>query len=599
MYSDPDSKGAISQVSESTSNRQDTSASSVPETRLFLKRKVVETTNSSVDEFEYLHTSPKSQGNKGGKIGALQARRRNEEVEITPEIAARAVREYLLPMFEAEGRVQTSKARNAVFHRKGLDQLPHLEAVSGTVYGELKLSDELSGQLTELRVVLRDKEQQLRDALQERESTKSEYFTLQKSLNKALSDLQLVNYQYSVAEKHQQQAELRFSNVNAQLSEFKHLYTQCEIDKKQLTSLIHEEKAINDKLKNRATELEHGNSLLKMENDIIGERLKGLYEAINHISDKKMLEEKLSGEVETLARGCFVLTEFDTEVTMRTANALAERDHLREDYAEMSKMRLEAKEAREVLAIQSKEKITSLQESLAKSLEEIEFLKVELDKTEKLCKGMEDEMGKMRTKMKQNRLKRRQYGEAEEKICKKCQKVFTDVDNFNWSCRTHKGEYSDEMWWCCGKTAKDAPGCLVSPHESKDDDEEEGSKAKEETERQKIANMRCSVTPYTELQRNRPPSQRMPERPKHPFPKRHRGGAEAHPSNERQEEAGVFQRDGVAAEHDHDHERAQPRGRVRNGSGDVFRVQQREFQVFQVAVGRRQRRELFRRRDED
>jgi hypothetical protein len=33
----------------------------------------------------------------------------------------------------------------------------------------------------------------------------------------------------------------------------------------------------NDKLKNKATELEHGNGLLKMENDIMAERLKGLY----------------------------------------------------------------------------------------------------------------------------------------------------------------------------------------------------------------------------------------------------------------------------------------------------------------------------------
>jgi hypothetical protein len=33
----------------------------------------------------------------------------------------------------------------------------------------------------------------------------------------------------------------------------------------------------NDKLKNKATELEHNNQLLKMENDIMAERLKGLY----------------------------------------------------------------------------------------------------------------------------------------------------------------------------------------------------------------------------------------------------------------------------------------------------------------------------------
>jgi hypothetical protein len=28
------------------------------------------------------------------------------------------------------------------------------------------------------------------------------------------------------------------------------------------------------------------------------------------------------------------------------------------------------------------------------------------------------------------------------------------------------------MWWCCGKTARDAPGCKFSKHESKEDEDE-------------------------------------------------------------------------------------------------------------------------------
>lgn len=29
------------------------------------------------------------------------------------------------------------------------------------------------------------------------------------------------------------------------------------------------------------------------------------------------------------------------------------------------------------------------------------------------------------------------------------------------------------MWWCCGKTDKDAHGCKFSKHESKEDDEDD------------------------------------------------------------------------------------------------------------------------------
>jgi BTK motif len=29
------------------------------------------------------------------------------------------------------------------------------------------------------------------------------------------------------------------------------------------------------------------------------------------------------------------------------------------------------------------------------------------------------------------------------------------------------------MWWCCGKTSRDAPGCKFSKHESKEDEDED------------------------------------------------------------------------------------------------------------------------------
>jgi BTK motif len=29
------------------------------------------------------------------------------------------------------------------------------------------------------------------------------------------------------------------------------------------------------------------------------------------------------------------------------------------------------------------------------------------------------------------------------------------------------------MWWCCGKTARDAPGCKFAKHESKEDEDDD------------------------------------------------------------------------------------------------------------------------------
>ena len=58
-----------------------------------------------------------------------------------------------------------------------------------------------------------------------------------------------------------------------------------------------------------------------------------------------------------------------------------------------------------------------------------------------------------------------------QKVCKNCAKDYIETENFNWSCRIHQGSFSGEIWWCCGKEQKDAPGCKYSKHESKEDEE--------------------------------------------------------------------------------------------------------------------------------
>jgi DNA repair exonuclease SbcCD ATPase subunit len=407
---------------------------------------------------------------------------------MTPELAARAVTDYLLPLFEKDTRSATSKIRRRVFNQR-------LEALPGTVYGELKLSEQLNKQLEEMRAEVRLYKQKMQDAVQARESTLSEFSALQREFIRAKSDYQLINSQYSNEQQLHQALELKVSVAYTQLAEYKALYLQCETDKKQLSSMLHEEKALNDKLKNKATELEHGYSLLNMENDIIGERLKGLYEAVFHLSDRKGTEDKLTTEVSLMAAMCRDVTGQISSTLTKVGESLYDRDQIRADFTEMSRLRLETKEERDRIAAAAKEQIALLNARCDKASDELEAEKLEAVKLQKQFEDLIEEHEKLRQKMKQNRLKRKQYGEMEEKICMKCQKIFQDSENFNWSCRTHKSEYSNEMWWCCGKTSRDAAGCIVSKHQSKEDEEDEVDiLAKEENEKMAIAGMRCPVS---------------------------------------------------------------------------------------------------------
>lgn len=59
------------------------------------------------------------------------------------------------------------------------------------------------------------------------------------------------------------------------------------------------------------------------------------------------------------------------------------------------------------------------------------------------------------------------------KTCKICTADYLESENFKWSCRTHKSEYSGEMYWCCGKANREALGCKFDIHQARNDDLEE------------------------------------------------------------------------------------------------------------------------------
>ena len=58
-------------------------------------------------------------------------------------------------------------------------------------------------------------------------------------------------------------------------------------------------------------------------------------------------------------------------------------------------------------------------------------------------------------------------------ICKQCASDYLESENYKWSCRTHKSEFSGEMYWCCGKTTKEALGCKFDYHVARHDDDDE------------------------------------------------------------------------------------------------------------------------------
>jgi hypothetical protein len=74
---------------------------------------------------------------------------------VTPELAIHVVRNFILPMFETEGkRILRNKSKNGRDIGKDLGI-----GGSSSVYNELKLSEMLSDQLTDIKARLQSSEE--------------------------------------------------------------------------------------------------------------------------------------------------------------------------------------------------------------------------------------------------------------------------------------------------------------------------------------------------------------------------------------------------------------------------------------------------------
>lgn len=442
-----------------------------------LKRKAL---NSSHSSSSSTVTSP--------RLTALRSRKSSAVVSPDLNTASQVVTQYIIPMFEAESQIRGDISRSQLFGTS--KTMKSLDPIPGTIYGELKLSENLGRELANLKGEMLEMGRKLKEAEQKKESVASDLRHERErnvELETSLKDLRL---HYTADLRKLQVVELTEAQLRQQLLTLQVSFSQLEESHKANSSLLQAQYAKIDKLRNKGLEQEHINSLLLMENDIIGERLKGLYFAIQGIAQVEFLKEKLSAELEITSRTMRQFSDFADSVDSKLRATLFDRDAVQADNFELVNLRNDTRFESEKLARLSKEKIGDLMQALQKSEDDREKQRTKMDEAEKTLKGLTEEYEKLRQKAKQYRLRRKQYGEEEEKVCKNCQRVYIESENFNWSCRRHQNEYSGEIYWCCGKSHRDAPGCKTSKHESKEDDEEEevNKEAANET------SQKCSVS---------------------------------------------------------------------------------------------------------
>jgi uncharacterized protein YhaN len=307
-----------------------------------------------------------------------------------------------------------------------------------------------------------------------KESSHSSSLELQYALQQqttARTHLTLLLASHSETLKTEQFGALLGRNHSEQMRQLQDNLALQEEKARIYASALQTERASSDKLKNHTVELEYSNGLLRMQNELVGERLKGLHSAIESLSGSFSMEMHAAKQLKDLVTAAEQLSCSFKKMTADLSACLLQTEENRTDNKSLVDLRSEAIEDRIRVTKAAKEHIQSMQKRLHLLEDENIQLKQEVARDDKRYRDLSDEFTKLRTKMKQYRQRRKAFGEAEERICRHCQRVYVDSENFNWSCRTHQSEFAEGVWWCCGRQSKEASGCRISKHESKEEDE--------------------------------------------------------------------------------------------------------------------------------
>jgi hypothetical protein len=233
----------------------------VSKTPLFRKRKLEDgVMPCSANEIPVRPSSQKSQ-KSNSLLSKLRKRQENQDLKISPDIASKVVKQYILPMFEADSRKFTANMRldsfgvcksfrseegSKAYKRHKSTDIKNLSYVSNTVYSELKLSEQLSYEIQKLKEELSVIHNRLKDTEQTKEAIQKEYDLLKVEYFRQSSSLEVLNFQYTQLLRSNQKAELARVHLTTQVAKYRNLYNEINKTREDMINQIHDERAKND-----------------------------------------------------------------------------------------------------------------------------------------------------------------------------------------------------------------------------------------------------------------------------------------------------------------------------------------------------------------
>jgi hypothetical protein len=258
--------------------------------------------------------------------------------------------------------------------------------------------------------------------------------------------------------------------------------------KKKTTKKLYIERNKNSELKDNANTLKHWNSLFIMQSDIMGERLKGLYFACTGLSTQN-LNQVLHQQVTTVIKNSQEIERKESEYLNQYTKSFKSINSKLKKGIRILKIRKNINEELKRQKIAVKDKLDKSSIDIQKAAEEKDQLETKFNEIAKKLDDFDLEYDKIKKKIREVKAKNRTNADNEEKFCSFCKQMYTERENYNWSCKVHTSEWNGTNYWCCGATKQISSGCQTSKHRSNDDQEEDEEMVMDKDKKKTISNL--------------------------------------------------------------------------------------------------------------
>jgi hypothetical protein len=400
--------------------------------------------------------SAKPSGRTVQVLGNLRRRRGGKKAEkVSAEEAASVIKDYILPLFEADWRQQSINKRSS---EKGISR--KLGQVGGnTLYGDIKLSDQLLEQIAVLKRQNSDLILHQDSLIQSKEASATELNRHKLQVSLLQTTLQTTQSQVDELQSQLQSASLASSNFPHEVKELTKLYNEAvgrhEELKEKYTAVLKELESV----KYVNLTITHEKELLKTQVEMIASNLHALHKLMAEVKNHRQRMDRNAGEIEIIVKDFdrqkkwtdFLVQEYERIYLLRKAEQLS-LSMLDGAYSDMREQREKALK----YLTKRNAKLSRILEVVGKENTELRELNKEMSKK---YEGVSAEFKKLWTKHSKVMSEARSHYEK----CRRCDKMYVENDNFNWSCRTHTSTFG-AFWLCCGKGERSAVGCSTSKH---------------------------------------------------------------------------------------------------------------------------------------